>query len=93
MLEREGGFCRLAWKGSKNMAPPGGVSSFCGWLFSCRGRPKFGKQKGWQPTLRQTSFSPVYLLKPWKLNIHYEIVCILRPFMLTKVQKDAMPGV
>ena len=24
LLEREGGFGRLAWKGSKNMAPPGG---------------------------------------------------------------------
>ena len=25
LLEREGGFCRLAWKGMKNMAPPGGI--------------------------------------------------------------------
>ena len=54
---------------------------------------KIWKTEGLATHVATNEFSPVYLLKPWKLNIHYEIVCILRPFMLTKVQKDAMPGV
>ena len=46
LLEREGGFGRLAWKGSKNMAPPGGYQVSADGHFLAEGCQNLEKKKG-----------------------------------------------